>query len=403
MIKRFSKIYYGKAVYGHKEINAALKVLKNQKLQLIDGPNVKLLETKIAKLFGKKFGLMTNSGSSSNLLALASYNFKKGSEIITPLLTFSTTVAPIVQLGFIPHFIGVKKNTFLSDISQIEKSINNKTVAIMIPNLLGNIPDWKKISQIAKKYNLRVIEDSADAIGYKLNKNNTGKLSDIVTTSFYASHIITAAGFGGMLCFNDKKLYEKAKLLRGWGRNSSIFNEKEGIKLRFNTKVSGISYDAKYIFSELGYNFLPSEVGAAFALEQLKSLKENINLRKRNFKYFFELFKKHPKYFEIPFQLNNVDTCWLAYPIIIKKNKYFNRRDLQIYLEKENIQTRTVFTGNIIKQPIIKHIKFKKCLKSEEEANNIMENGILIGCHNGMKKSELHYIKNKITMFLKII
>ena len=336
MVKRFSKIYYGKAVYGHKEINAALKVLKNQKLQLIDGPNVKLLETKIAKLFGKKFGLMTNSGSSSNLLALASYNFKKGSELITPLLTFSTTVAPIVQLGFIPHFIGVKKNTFLSDISQIEKSINNKTVAIMIPNLLGNIPDWKKISQIAKKYNLRVIEDSADAIGYKLNKNNTGKLSDIVTTSFYASHIITAAGFGGMLCFNDKKLYEKAKLLRGWGRNSSIF-------------------------------------------------------------------KKHPKYFEIPFQLNNVDTCWLAYPIIIKKNKYFNRRDLQIYLEKENIQTRTVFTGNIIKQPIIKHIKFKKCLKSEEEANNIMENGILIGCHNGMKKSELHYIKNKITMFLKII
>jgi CDP-6-deoxy-D-xylo-4-hexulose-3-dehydrase len=401
MTKKFPKIYYGKAVYGYKEINAVSKVLKNQKLQLIDGPNVKKLETKITKLFGKKYGLMTNSGSSSNLLALASFNFKKGSEIITPLLTFSTTVAPIVQLGLIPHFIGVKKNTFLCDISQIEKSINKNTVAIMIPNLLGNIPDWKKISQIAKKYNLKVIEDSADTIGYKLNKKNTGKLSNIVTTSFYASHIITAAGFGGMVCFNDQKLYERAKLLRGWGRNSSIFNEKENIKLRFNAKISGISYDSKYIFSLPGYNFLPSEMGAAFALEQLKSLKKNIEFRKRNFKYFLKLFKKYPQYFEVPFQLNNIDTCWLAYPIIVKKNKYFNRRDLQIYLEKENIQTRTIFTGNIVKQPIIRHIKFKKCSKSEEEANNIMKNGILIGCHHGMSKKELHYINTKITKFLK--
>ena len=153
------KIYYGRAIYDHKEINAVNKVLKNNSLSLIDGKNVKKLEKKISKIFGKKYGLMVNSGSSANLLALSSMDFKKGSEIITPSLTFSTTVAPIHQLGLIPHFIGVIENKFISDPAQIEDCINKNTAAIMIPNLLGNIPDWKIIYKIASKYNLKIIED----------------------------------------------------------------------------------------------------------------------------------------------------------------------------------------------------------------------------------------------------
>ena len=277
------KIYYGKAVYDNKEINAVLKVLRNNSLSLIDGPNVKKLEKEISKLFGKKYALMVNSGSSANLLALSSFNFKKGSEIITPNLTFSTTVAPIFQLDLIPKFIGVEKQKFIADISHIEKAISNKTVAIMIPNLIGNIADWNKIYSIAKKYKLKVIEDSADTIGYKLNGKNTGKLSDVVTNSFYASHIINGAGTGGIVCFNDSKLYQKAKLLRGWGRSSATFNESENINKRFNIKVDGVDYDAKYVFSDAGYNFLPSEISAAFALVQLKKLKDNIRKRKKNF------------------------------------------------------------------------------------------------------------------------
>ena len=200
------KVYYGKAVYNFKEINAVIKVLKNDSLSLVDGKNVKKLERTFSKLFGKKYGLMVNSGSSANLLGLSSFSFKKGSEIITPNLTFSTTIAPIYQLGLIPHFIGVEKNKFLADPNHIEKCINKKTVAIMIPNLLGNIADWKKISKIAKKYKLKIIEDSADTIGYKINNKNTGKYSDVVTNSFYASHIINGAGTGGIVCFNDFKL-----------------------------------------------------------------------------------------------------------------------------------------------------------------------------------------------------
>ena len=148
---------------------------------------------------------MVNSGSSANLLALASLNLEKGSEIITTTLTFSTTVAPIYQLGLKPHFIDVDKNTFVANLDQIKKAINKKTKAIMIPNLLGNVPDWKKIFKLAKKNKLKIIENSADTIGYKLNKKNLGNYSDITTNSMYASHIITGAGFGGMVCFNDKK------------------------------------------------------------------------------------------------------------------------------------------------------------------------------------------------------
>ena len=395
------KIYYGKAVYNNKEINAVIKVLKKNSLNLIDGPSVKLLEKKVARIFGKKFGLMVNSGSSANLLALSSLNIKKGSEIITPSLTFSTTIAPIYQLGLIANFIDVEKNTFIANINQIEKKINNKTAAILIPNLLGNIPDWKKIKEIANKYKLYLIEDSADTIGYSLNKKNTGKLSDIVTTSFYASHVVTGAGFGGMVCFNNKNFYNEAKLLRGWGRSSAIFNESEKITKRFSVKISGIDYDKKYIFSKMGYNFLPSEISAAFAIEQLKKLKLNIKKRISNFNNLRNFFNKFSELLEMPILNKNIYTGWLAFPMIIKNNKFFDRTMMQIYFERKNIQTRTIFTGNILKQPVMKKINYKSNPQSSIISTNIMKNGVLLGCHQGMKKTEINYIKNTFLGFLK--
>ena len=386
------KIYYGRAVYDKKEINAVINVLKNSSLSLIDGKRVKEIEKKVSNIFGKKYGLMVNSGSSANLLALSSFKFKKGSEIITPNLTFSTTVAPIYQLGLIPHFIGVEENKFVSDTSQIEKCINKKTVGLMIPNLLGNIADWKQIYQIAKKYNLKIIEDSADTIGYTANNKNLGQYSDITTNSFYASHIINGAGTGGIVCFNDFNLYERAKLLRGWGRSSATFNESENASKRFNVKVSGIDYDAKYIFSDLGYNFLPSEISAAFVLQQIKKLKNNISIRNKNFRYLKDFFKDYTEYFKLPEQNIGVRTAWLAFPLVIKKNKKFNRKKMQIFFEKRNIQTRTIFTGNILKQPVMKNRNYKKHKKCDKVANDVMKNGILLGCHQGMNKSELKYI-----------
>ena len=395
------KIFYGKAVYDHKEINAVNKVLKKESLTLIDGKNVKKLENIIAKIFGKKYGLMVNSGSSANLLALSSLKLKKGSEVITPTLTFSTTVAPIYQLGLIANFVGVLNNKFIADPEQIKKAINKKTSAIMIPNLLGNIADWKVIYDIARKKKIPVIEDSADTIGYKYKKGNTGKFSDIVTNSFYASHIISGAGFGGIVCFNDYEKYKFAKLLRGWGRSSATFNESESSKKRFNIKISGIDYDKKYIFKEFGYNFLPSEISAAFALEQVKKLKNNIQVRDKNFNYLKKFFSNYNGYFKLPESYKFVKTPWLAFPLVIIPNKKFKRKQLQIYFEDNNIQTRTIFTGNILKQPVMYKKKYKKSKDSENISNDVMKNGILIGCHQGLKKSDLDYIFYIFKKFVK--
>jgi CDP-6-deoxy-D-xylo-4-hexulose-3-dehydrase len=342
---------------------------------------------------------MVNSGSFANLLALASFKFKKGSESITPTLTFSTTIAPIYQLGLVPHFIDVERSSFVSRIDQIEKCINKKTVAIMIPNLLGNVPNWRAIHKIGKKYKLKIIEDSADTIGYTFNNKNFGKYSDITTNSMYASHIITGAGFGGIACFNDKKLYNQAKLLRGWGRSSAVFNESEGINLRFNKKVDGIPYDGKYIFSEMGYNFLPSEISAAFALEQLKKLKANINTRVKNFDKICSYFKKYKNLFILPTEFKGLKTGWLAFPLIIRNESKIVRKNLQIFLEKNGIQTRTIFTGNILRQPIMKSQFYKKCKDSTINSDNVMRNGILIGCHHGLTNKDIKYMLSKFDSF----
>jgi CDP-6-deoxy-D-xylo-4-hexulose-3-dehydrase len=394
------KVFYAKAIYDKKEINAVNEVLKNP-IALMDGPKVKEFENKATKVFGKKFGLMVNSGSSANLLALAAFNFKKNSEIITPSLTFSTTIAPIYQVGCIPHFIDVEERKYTADLSQIEKSINKKTVAIMIPNLLGNIADWKKIHKLAKKYNLKLIEDSADTIGYKLNNATTGKYSDSVTTSFYGAHLITGAGFGGLVCFNDKKLYENAKRLRAYGRSSAIFNESEGIKSRFKSKISGIAYDGKYIFSDMGYNFIPSEISAAFALEQLKKLKSIVSDIIKNFNLLNKFFTKNSKYFRTPIQNKATRTGWLAYPILLKKNCGLSRTKLQIFLEEHGIQTRPIFTGNILRQPIMQKRVYKKSKYSNVNSDDVMENGLLIGCHHGLQNKEIKYMLEIVAKFVK--
>ena len=180
-------------------------------------------------------------------------------------------------------FVDVEIENLQIKINEIEKKINKKTKALMVPNLIGNIPDWRKIYKIAKKYNLKIIEDSADTLGAKIFNKSTGSYSDISITSFYGSHVISCGGNGGMLLTNNKKYYEKAKVLRSWGRMSTLIKDSENIKKRLDIKLKGIEYDKKFVFSESGYNFEPSEIGAAFGLIQLKKFKKFSEQRNKNF------------------------------------------------------------------------------------------------------------------------
>ena len=376
------KVSYAKTVYGKKEIDAINKCL-SESTQM--GHYARQFENQIAKLFDKKYGLYVNSGSSALYIGMEASSFPNGGEVITPALTFSTTVGSIVKSNLIPVFVDVGKSDYCIDVDKIEKNITPKTVAIVAPNLMGNICDWKTISEIARKYNLKVIEDSADTLGGKLNSKLSGSYCDWSITSFYGSHIINCAGNGGMLCVDDSELMNEAKLLRSWGRSSSIFDERsEEIENRFNVDVDGIPYDAKFIFEKIGYNLEGSEIGAAFGLAQLESLEDNVKVRKNNFYKQTKFFEKYSDFVITPLQTKNSNSAWLAYPIIIKESSPFKRRDFQIFLEKKGIQTRTVFTGNITRQPGFKNIEMKICKDGLKNSDNVMKGGVLLACHHGL-------------------
>tara|TARA_B100000989_G_scaffold298739_1_gene289521 strand:+ start:2865 stop:4070 length:1206 start_codon:yes stop_codon:yes gene_type:complete len=393
------KISYGKNVYGKQEINAVIKKLKKTTQM---GNAVKEFEKKISKYFSKKYGLLVNSGSSAIILATKLINLKEGDEVITPSLNFGTAVSAIILTGAKPVFVDIKIDSLQIDIKKIERKISKKTKALLIPNLIGNIPDWKNIRKIANKYKLKVIEDSADTLGAKINKRPTGIYSDISITSFYGSHIISCAGNGGMILLNNKADYEKAKVLRSWGRMSSILKNSENIRERLKIKLRGYNYDKKFVFSEIGYNFEPSEIGASFGLVQLKKFKRFNKIRNLNFLSHFNFFKKLSDYFIIPEIQKNVSTNFLAYPVIIKKNFFFNKKSLQIYLENNGIQTRPIFSGNILRHPAFAYLaKSKKEVNEFIQSDYIMSNGILIGCHQGLNKTNISYIHRIFNNFLK--
>ena len=391
-------VSYAKTVYGQEEIDAVVKCL-NESTQM--GNYSRKFEAEIANLFDKKHCLYVNSGSSALYIGIEAFQFPKGAEVITPALTFSTTVGCLVKNDLVPVFVDVEDYSYCIDPNKIEAMITDSTVAIIAPNLMGNICKWDKIKTIADKYGLKVIEDSADTLGATLNGKPSGYYSDMSITSFYGSHIINCAGNGGALAINDDEVMRRAKLLRSWGRSSSLFDEKsEAIENRFNVDLEGIAYDAKFVFETVGYNLEGNEVGAAFGLTQLKKLQQNIHTRQANLKRQLEFFKKHHQFFINPEETEGSSTAWLAFPILIKENAPFTRKEFQIYLEKRNIQTRVVFTGNINRQPGFVNIRKRVAEEGYPNADRIMKNGVLLPLHHGMTEAMFDKLHVNIELFL---
>lgn len=398
MNNNYEQISYAKTVYGQEEVDAVVKCL-SESTQM--GNYSRKFESEIAKLFSKNHCLYVNSGSSALFIGVEAFNFPSGSEVITPSLTFSTSVGCLVKNDLVPVFVDVEPLSYCIDCSQIEKMINDNTVAILAPNLMGNLCDWPFIRKIADKYNLVVIEDSADTLGATINGKSSGEYTDMSITSFYGSHIINCAGNGGALAINDEKVMERAKLLRSWGRSSSLFDEaSEAIENRFNVKLDGIDYDAKFVFETVGYNLEGNELGAAFGMAQLKKLDENITTRQENFKRQCEFFKKHDRFFSNPIETSGAETAWLAFPILINDDAPFNRKDFQIYLEERNIQTRVVFTGNILRQPMCNDID-KVCLEEGyPNSDAIMKRGVLLPLHHGLSENMFIRLHKTIDEFI---
>ncbi len=398
-MNEYEQISYAKTVYGEEEIAAVVKCL-GESTQM--GNYSRKFESKIADLFEKKHCLYVNSGSSALFIGVEAFNFAPGSEVITPALTFSTSVGCLIKNQLIPVFVDVEPLTYCIDHEKIEEMVSEKTVAILAPNLMGNLCNWEKIREIADKHNLIVIEDSADTLGATLNGKSSGSFSDMSITSFYGSHIINCAGNGGALAINDDNVMERAKLLRSWGRSSSLFDEKsESIENRFNVNLEGIEYDAKFVFETVGYNLEGNELGASFGLAQLNKLPENIQTRQDNFKRQCDFFNKYDQFFDVPLETHGSNSAWLAFPILIKKESPFSRRQFQIYLEEKNIQTRVVFTGNILRQPMCKNIEKRVSLNGYPNADAVMERGVLLPIHHGLTESMFQRFHATITEFVE--
>lgn len=396
MNKEYIRVPYGSTVHGDEEIEAVVNVLKTSTQM---SSKTEEFETKVSKLFSKEYGLMVNSGSSALYVGIESLGLKPQSEVITPALTFATTVGCLVKNSLVPAFVDVSPDTYCINTELILEKITDKTKAILAPNLIGNVCQWEKLREIADKNNLVLIEDSADCLGATLNGLPTGYFSDLSITSFYGSHVINGAGNGGMLCTSDKNLYERAKLLRSWGRSSSLFSDSESIEERFKVNLEGIEYDSKFVFEEIGYQLEPSEISAAFALIQLKKLSENTFRRREVFNEHTKFLSEYTNWLSLPKQTESSETGWLAYPLVINMKAPFSRRDLQIFLENRNIQTRVVFTGNILRQPGFKSIK---CVGKADDfvvADQVMKGGMLLACHHGLNQEHLDHIHNSLKLF----
>lgn len=363
--------------YGQEEIKAVTDCLNDGWLAGF-GPKTVEFENKISEYFGKKFGVFVNSGSSACLLALAALDLPVGSEVITPACTFSTTVAPIIQLGLRPVFCDVMPTAYVPSVDAVLEKITPLTRVIMLPNLIGNLADWKGLRERLPRSDIWLVEDSADTMIHS-------PWSDVSTTSFYASHIITACGSGGMVMFNHESHRNRALMFRDWGR---LGDNSELVSDRFNHVVDGIPYDHKFLYGCLGYNFKSSEVNAAFGLVQLEKFEKFKEIRRTNFRRYMDNLADLS---QITLPDDSRGPNWLAIPLQCEE-----RMELLSFLEANNIQTRVTFSGNITRHPA-----FREHLQEFEAADRIMRNGFLLGCHHGMTTDDVDYVCLKIKEFYK--
>ena len=372
------KIWYApnkKEAYGDLEIQAVIDCLNDGWLAGF-GPRTVEFEEKVSALFSKKHGLFVNSGSSAILLGLNALNLEKGDEVITPACTFSTTLAPIIQCGLKPVFCDVEIGTYVPTAEQVCEKITEKTKVILLPNLIGSKPDWSKIREKAGP-NIVLFEDSADTITLTPE-------TDIAITSFYSSHLITAAGSGGMVMFNDEKHLKRATMFRDWGR---IGDNSEDVKTRFEFSIDGIPYDYKFLYGAVGYNMKSSELNAAFGLVQIDRLEEIREKRRTMFNRYLENLKDLQDKLVLP--INTFNSDWLAIPFMTPR-----RLELLTYLEENNIQTRVCFAGNVTRHPV-----YREYLEVFPNSDRIMAEGFLLGAHHGMTVEDVDYVCSKIREF----
>jgi CDP-6-deoxy-D-xylo-4-hexulose-3-dehydrase len=377
-------------------------------------------EREFPKHFGKSRGILTNSGSSSNLLMMSTltskrgYNLPKGTKVLMPIAGFPTTVNPTIQLGLEPVFVDIELDTLNIDLAQAERALENDPYikVITFAHVLGNPPNMLKVMELVKKFNLILLEDCCDALGSTYDGRPLGSFGLMASCSFYPAHHMTM-GEGGFVATNDPQTEVILRSFREWGRGCyCVGPEANKLKCgscgkRFNNWIPTLPdeiFDHKYVYDEIGYNLKPIELQASIGLQQLKKLPEIHALRRHNYQLLFSIYEKYEQWFHLPRAQEKSDPSWFAFPVTIRKDAGFTRTDIVDYLEENLIQTRPYFAGNIMLQPAYSHLMNPQHAKDGfPMATHAMLNTYFHGTSPVITPEQIAYIGQKVDSFMSLI
>lgn len=406
-----SRVNYAGRVFDEDELTRLVD--SSLEFWLTYGRFSKEFETRLAEYLGVRFALLVNSGSSANLLAFSALTspllkerqVKRGDEVITVACGFPTTISPVIQYGAVPVFVDVEPGTANIDPSLLEEAYSPKCKAVMIAHTLGNPFDIKAVKSFCQKYNLWLIEDNCDALGSKYDGKFTGTWGDIGTSSFYPPHHMTM-GEGGAVYTDDPLLKKIMLSIRDWGRDcwcESGVDNTCGCRFSRQFGKLPVGYDHKYVYSHFGYNLKASDMQAAVGCAQLEKFPSFVEKRKANFRRLydglkdlkeFSLFEKYPE----------SDPSWFGFLITLTGEAEFSRNDIAKFLEDNNIQTRNLFAGNIIKHPcfdtLVEGVDYRVSGRLVN-TDKIMNDAFWIGVYPGMGDEKIDYMISKIREFCR--
>lgn len=400
-----SRVHYAGRVFDEREMQEVVRAALD--FWLTFGPYGNRLEKRMQNFFGTRDFVLVNSGSSANLVSVATLvsptienHLRAGDEVITPALTFPTTLAPILQNGLMPVFIDCEVGTYNIMPDLLEKAISPKTRGIMIPHTLGNPCDMDEIMRLVRKYDLFLIEDCCDALGSTFRDKRVGTFGDLATLSFYPAHHMTMGEGGGVLV-NNCKLTKTVRSVRDWGRDCwcdpGVSNT---CGKRFDWDLGGLpyGYDHKYIYSTIGYNLKPTDLQAAIGLAQLEKIELFIDKRRRHFAHYYDALKRYEEFLVLPKADPRSNPSWFAFPITVKPP--VERAKLTKWLEDAGIETRFIFAGNVLRQPAFQHIACR-IIEGLGQTDRIMRDSFFIGLYPGLTDEMITHVIQSFYDFFK--
>jgi len=395
-----TRVQYAGRVFDEQEMMHAADAVLD--FRLTHGRFGREFERKLGAFLGAREVIPVNSGSSANLVAVATLcarqlrnGLRPGDEVITPAVTFPTTLAPLVQNRLAPVIVDCQLGNYNLDVDRLEEAYSARTRAMFLPHTLGNPVDMDQVVAFARKHEMYLIEDACDALGSTFDGKRVGTFGHFGTLSCYPAHHITT-GEGGVVFTNSLRLARLARTIRDWGRDCFCGYEnppdgKCGHRLDWKIPGSAEPYDHRYLYTEIGYNLKMTELQAAIGVAQLDKLPSFIDKRKAHFRLIFDGLKRYEEHLILPTHHPKADPAWFAFPITVRPGAPFTRKQITRYLEDRNVETRYLFSGNILEQPGYRNIE-RRVVGELPNSDVVLRGAFFVGVYPGLDAARIEYM-----------